>query len=124
MKFTEIAFVAYPVTDMARARKFYEGILGLKPTMVMDDDKFKWVEYDIGSGTLGLGQSDMMPKPTADGASAALEVADFDETVKALKAKGVKFSMEPMECGDNPDHKMAIINDPDGSCLLLHRKGK
>jgi catechol 2,3-dioxygenase-like lactoylglutathione lyase family enzyme len=29
--YKEIAFVAYPVTDIARARKFYEGILGLKP---------------------------------------------------------------------------------------------
>jgi catechol 2,3-dioxygenase-like lactoylglutathione lyase family enzyme len=29
--YKEIAFVAYPVTDIARARKFYEGVLGLKP---------------------------------------------------------------------------------------------
>lgn len=28
----EIVFPCYPVTDMARARKFYEGVLGLKPT--------------------------------------------------------------------------------------------
>src|SRR6059036_3286592 len=31
IRYREIAFVAYPVTDMARARKFYEGVLGLKP---------------------------------------------------------------------------------------------
>ena len=34
LKVTEIAFTCYPVTDMARARKFYEGVLGLKPTML------------------------------------------------------------------------------------------
>ena len=30
LKVTEIAFTCYPVTDMARARKFYEGVPGLK----------------------------------------------------------------------------------------------
>ena len=37
LKVTEIAFSCYPVTDMARARKFYEGVLGLKPTMVFGE---------------------------------------------------------------------------------------
>jgi catechol 2,3-dioxygenase-like lactoylglutathione lyase family enzyme len=32
MKIQEIAFSCYPVTDMARARTFYEGILGLTVT--------------------------------------------------------------------------------------------
>ena len=29
LKITEIAFSCYPVLDMARARKFYEEVLGL-----------------------------------------------------------------------------------------------
>ena len=37
LKVTEIAFSCYPVKDMARARKFYEGVLGLKPTMVFGE---------------------------------------------------------------------------------------
>ena len=28
LKIIELAFSCYPVTDMARARKFYEGVLG------------------------------------------------------------------------------------------------
>jgi len=32
MKVLEIAFVGYPVTDLKRARQFYEGTLGLKMT--------------------------------------------------------------------------------------------
>ena len=31
IQYREIAFTAYPVTDMTRARQFYEGVLGLKP---------------------------------------------------------------------------------------------
>jgi catechol 2,3-dioxygenase-like lactoylglutathione lyase family enzyme len=33
---TKIAFACYAVTDMPRARAFYEGALGLKPTTVTD----------------------------------------------------------------------------------------
>ena len=37
LKVTEIAFSCYAVTDMARARDFYEGVLGLKPTMIVGE---------------------------------------------------------------------------------------
>ncbi|OYT22739.1 MAG: glyoxalase, partial [Nitrospira sp. UW-LDO-02] len=30
MNVTDIAFTCYPVTDLQRARRFYEGVLGLK----------------------------------------------------------------------------------------------
>ena len=44
IRYKEIAFIAYPVTDMTRARKFYEGILDLKPNarvcMASDADRF------------------------------------------------------------------------------------
>jgi len=36
LKVIEIAFSCYAVTDFARARKFYEGVLGLKPTLVTE----------------------------------------------------------------------------------------
>ena len=36
LKVTELAFACYAVTEMARARNFYEGVLGLKPTTVTD----------------------------------------------------------------------------------------
>lgn len=33
IKVTEIAFTGYPVTDIPRARAFYEGVLNLKETV-------------------------------------------------------------------------------------------
>ena len=53
MKINAIAFVGIPVTDIKRAREFYEGVLGLKLTEEMG--KGHWVEYAIGDGTLALG---------------------------------------------------------------------
>ncbi len=32
MKVTEMAYAGYPVTDLPRARKFYEEVLGLVPS--------------------------------------------------------------------------------------------
>ena len=55
LKVIEIAFSCYPVTDMARARKFYEGVLGLKPAITFGEPGgMQWTEYDIASGTLSL----------------------------------------------------------------------
>ena len=50
MKATNIAFTGIPVTDMKRARDFYEGVLGLKPSE--DFSEGVWIEYEIGPGTI------------------------------------------------------------------------
>jgi hypothetical protein len=73
IRYKEIAFVAYPVTDIARARQFYEGVLNLKPNAPLQSEHPHWIEYDIGSGTLGIGSSPQW-FPSQDGASVALEV--------------------------------------------------
>src|SRR6202012_4688160 len=52
LQITELAFTCSPVIDMARARKFYENPLGLKPTMFFGEPGgMQWTEYDIASGT-------------------------------------------------------------------------
>ena len=96
LKVVEIAFTCYPVTDMARARKFYEEILHLKPTMVVGEaGGMQWTEYDIGAGTLSLGAGAPDWHPRSDGCSVGLEMEDFDSAIAELKSKGVKFKMEP-----------------------------
>jgi len=120
LKITEIAFSCYPVTDMARARKFYEGVLGLKPTMTVGEaGGMQWTEYDIGAGTLSLGAGAPDWHPRADGCSVGLEVADFDAAIADLKSKQVKFKMEPFP---TPVCKMAMISDPDGNTICIHKR--
>src|SRR5688572_23912074 len=109
LKVTEIAFSCYPVTDMARARKFYEGVLGLKPTMVVGEPGgMQWTEYEIGPGALALGAGAPDWKPTATGCSVGLEMEDFDTAIAELKANGVKFKMDPFS---SPVCRMAFIYD-------------
>jgi predicted enzyme related to lactoylglutathione lyase len=117
---TEIAFSCYPVTDMARARKFYEGVLGLKPTMLEGEPgAMQWTEYDLANGTLSLGAGMAGWKPTAEGCSVGLEVEDFDAAIAHLKASGVKFHLEPFP---TPVCRMAFIYDPDGNAICIHKR--
>lgn len=119
MKIQEIAFSCYPVTDMERARAFYEGILGLTVTM---DHKLEggahWVEYDIGSGTLAIGSAPGM-EPSRNGCSVALEVDDFDKAIEELKTAGVEFNFGPLET--SVCH-MAFVRDPEGNSIGMHRR--
>jgi predicted enzyme related to lactoylglutathione lyase len=120
LKVTEIAFSCYPVIDMARARKFYEGVLGLKPTMIVGEaGGMQWTEYDIGPGTLSLGAGAPDWKPRSDGCSVGLEMEDFDAAIAHLRANNVTFRMEPFP---TPVCRMAFISDPDGNTICIHKR--
>ena len=118
LKVTEIAFCCYPVTDMARARKFYEGVLGLKPTTVTDLPEGKWVEYEFGPYTLSLGSMQRLESQPGR-LHRGLEVEDFDAAIAQLRAQGVKFRTEPFP---TPVCRMAFIFDPDGNTICIHKR--
>ena len=118
----EIAFTGYPVTDIARARGFYEQTLALKSAAVFEHEGRFWIEYEVGASTLAI--SNMSPdkwKPSSDGPCAALEVADFPAAIAALRAAGTAFLIEPMDSGVC---HMAIVADPDGNSLCIHQRYK
>lgn len=115
---TEVAFSCYAVTDVPRARAFYEGILGLEPTSVIDQPDAAWVEYEFGPHALAIGRAPGW-KPSPDGCTVGLEVADFDAAIAHLKARGVSFRMEPFP---TPVCRMAMISDPDGNTLCIHKR--
>ncbi len=116
MKIKNIAFIGIPVTDMKRAREFYEGVLGLKTSDEMG--RGKWVEYAIGDDTLAIGSVGNQWKPSADGTSIAIEMENFDEAIKQLKDRQVPFAAEPFE---SPCCHMAVVQDPDGNKLIIHK---
>ena len=118
MHITEIAFCCYAVTDMPRARAFYEVALGLKPAKVVDLPNGQWVEYEVGGTALTLGSAPGW-KPSPDGCSVAFEVEDFDAAIAQLRAHGAKFRMEPFP---TPVCRMAMVFDPDGNTLCIHKR--
>lgn len=119
-KVLEFAFVGYPVTDVARARSFYEGVLNLAPASVFEHEGKEWIEYEVGPHVLAI--SNMAGdqwKPSADGPSVALEVENFDEAIEHLRNNGVRFVLEPFA---SPVCRTAIISDPDGNSIAIHKR--
>jgi predicted enzyme related to lactoylglutathione lyase len=116
MKITAIGFVAIPVTDIKRARSFYEEVLGLNVSEEMMGGK--WIEYSVGEDTLAIANVGDSWTPSDQGTGAAFEVEDFDEAIKRLKDRQTRFAAEPFE---TPCCHMAVVQDPDGNKLMIHK---
>lgn len=116
--YKEIAFTAYAVTNMARARKFYEGVLGWKPTRKLSKN---FIEYDFGRGTLVVACAPDTWKPSRAGTTATLEVKDFDATLAHFKKKRIPAAVGPH---DFPTCRMVAVRDPDGNMIAFHQLKK
>ena len=113
MKAERVAFVMYPVTDMARATEFYSGVLGFRRSGLSSDF---WTEFDVDGVTFGLGNFEQAGKPgTAQ--SLAVEVADMSATRAELSERGHE-STEPFE---TQICYISILHDPDGNSVVLHQ---
>jgi len=123
IKVTAFAYTCYPVTDLSRARNFYEQLLGLKPASVSEFDGGRgWIEYELGDSCLAIanGFGDDW-KPGAQGPALILEIDGLAAATAELKAAGVKFKFEPMEF---PPCHLAVAFDPDGNQIGLHQVKK
>jgi len=116
-QFTGTPFFVYPVKDMARARRFYGGVLGLKPG---DRWESLWVEFQVpGGGVIALSTGMRDARPGARGGAVALETDRFDAVVAHLRKRRVKFLFGPEDTGSC---NFARFCDPDGNPLVLHRR--
>jgi predicted enzyme related to lactoylglutathione lyase len=116
MKIKAIGFVGIPVTDIKRARSFYEEVLGLKVSEEMMGGK--WIEYAVGEDTLAIANVGEHWTPSDQGTGTALEVENFDDAIKRLQDRQVPFAAEPFE---TPCCHMAVVQDPDGNKLMIHK---
>jgi predicted enzyme related to lactoylglutathione lyase len=113
----EIAFTGSSVTDMKRARAFYEDVLGLKPSEEMAEGK--WIEYEVAGGIFAITNIDPKWTPSSQGTAVAFEVDDMDATIHELKNSGAKFFLDKSE---TPVCWTAIVYDPDGNKVVIHKR--
>jgi len=113
-----IAFI--PTHDAARARTFYEGLLGLR---FISDDRFALVMDGNGIMIRIVRVGDFTPAPFT---ILGWEVKDIHQSVADLTAKGIKFTRYPQfeQSADNVwtapgGAKVAWFLDPDGNNLSL-----
>jgi catechol 2,3-dioxygenase-like lactoylglutathione lyase family enzyme len=114
---------AIAVSDMDRAKEFYEGKLGLSEG---DDQADGGRTYTCGGGT----RIHVYPSPDNAGKSgatlAAWVVGDVEGTVDELTARGVTFEQygEPFKTDERGiarfgDLVYAWLKDPDGNTLAV-----
>jgi len=121
----KVAFTMYPVTDMTRARDFYENTLGLKVGNIYEHSGGIWLEYDLAEGgCLALTTLAKEVKPSANaGGSVAFEVENLNQMLDDLKTKGVTIIMDKLVT--EGVCSMAVILDSEGNSITLHQlKGK
>lgn len=76
-----IAFTMYPAADLARARDFYERLLGLHPSREFGS---AWIEYDLENGTFALTTMAESRIPGADAGGAMAVVLDSEGNALTL----------------------------------------
>jgi catechol 2,3-dioxygenase-like lactoylglutathione lyase family enzyme len=111
--------VSFPIRDLARARAFYEGVLGLqpvpRPAMGVDGAWYAagGVEIHLIVTPPGVEVGARPPKLTPIGPHTAFAIDDYAATLVALRARGV----EVLET--NPRAGQMWLRDPDGNVFEL-----
>ena len=110
--YTDIAVV---VSDAQKAKKWYVDKLGFK--VVLEKGHAIAVSPNVDHPTLVLHLCGDNFAPLEPGNTGiGLTADDFEKTCEELRARGVKFSMEPANKGG---YKMAKFLDPDGNEFWL-----
>jgi catechol 2,3-dioxygenase-like lactoylglutathione lyase family enzyme len=110
------------VKDLNKARKFYEGTLGLEP---METEGDELIVFRSGNSTVNVYRSKFAGTNQATAVTWAVG-DELDDVVRKLKARGVTFEHYDMPGtklqGDihiAGDMKVAWFKDPDGNILNL-----
>ncbi|MBT3184794.1 MAG: hypothetical protein HOI59_02305 [Nitrospina sp.] len=111
----KIAFISYPVTNLDRAVKFYQKVLGKEPLFHRED----WAEFEMGGQRLAL-------QKTSSSHAGAGAIVYF----LAQPIEGFVFRLKELDTallGNIEIHsygKLARFQDPDGNILGLYEPGK
>ena len=110
-----------PAKDLARARRFYEGKVGLKPKEITDGGVF----YAFAGGTACF----LYPSDgagTSKASQAFWDVDDVERVVRELEKRGVKFEDYDMPGMKTVNHvfedggaKAAWFKDSEGNIMAL-----
>jgi predicted enzyme related to lactoylglutathione lyase len=114
----DLAFAAYYVRDVPRARHFYGEVLGLRPGEWFNDD---WIEFKVGNTTFALdGTGEGLGIMPGTSTGVVFEVDD----IEAMRQRLVDAGVEATEVQDMPSCRVCFASDPEGNRFAIHqRKG-
>ena len=114
MTVTKLHLLSVPVSDQARAKDFYVGVLGMK--QVDGDGSGAWIEVQPRDGETSITfvtWFDTMPAGSLRGL--VLRTDDLEADISALRQGGVDVSDMKLA----PWGTYVEFNDPDGNGLVL-----
>ena len=119
-KINPVNWFEIPVSDMTRAKKFYEKVFGVELTPEEMDQYtmsfFPWTENAPGSaGMLIKGET---YEPSHAGAVLYFSVDDIEETLRKISAEGGRTLMPKKSIGEYGF--IAHFEDTEGNRLALH----
>ncbi|MFN3432229.1 MAG: VOC family protein [Candidatus Sericytochromatia bacterium] len=109
-----VDFIVMPVEDMARARAFYEGTLGLT---LDSEGRGIWAEYVLPDGS-ALALFEGPGFEPATGGGVGLQTPDLEAVFARLRAAGFARADELVE---TPACTIGLVRDSEGNALVLHR---
>src|SRR5438128_2295497 len=86
----------YKVADLAKAKAWYAKLFGIEPYF---DEPF-YVGFNVGGFELGLDPDCSVQGPGPGGSVSYWGVGSMDDTIKSVRADGVKIHSEPQEVGE------------------------
>lgn len=112
---SRIRQIALTVSDVGRARGFYEGVLGFQ--LLFEEDGMAF----FSAGGLRLMLRPGAPARPAAGVILYFEIDDIEATYKALTAAGATSAQEPHKADEGPDMELwlAFVEDLDGYSIAL-----
>lgn len=114
-----------PATNLARAKKFYEGILGVKLQEMLLNNNLKMALFPVTAGSVGgaLCEHKEFYQPGHSGSLVYLN-ADPDLQLVLDKIPSMGGKIIKPKTAISPDHGfMALFEDTEGNRVALHSKG-
>jgi len=108
-----VAFVSYPVSDIASSRAFYRDVCGFGEGELLSDT---YCEFDIGGTGFALDTEwEYFGSKPGSAFGLGIEVDDLAVTRLRLEAAGAK-----VESFEGPRCAAIFVADPDGNRVAFH----
>lgn len=113
----DIAFSAYPATDVPALRKFYEDALGIRfSDPFVQDGVEKYAEAQVGNSWFAVMTTEWLE--TIPSGGIAFEVDDIRSTVDQVRKVGGSGFEDVHEI---PTCDITSFRDPEGNKVTLHQ---
>ncbi|MBN2365961.1 MAG: VOC family protein [Calditrichaeota bacterium] len=118
-----VGWFEIPASDLKRAKKFYESILGYELQLTdLQGSPMVWFPFEEGiMGTSGALISSEEIFPSHDGTTVYFTVSDLEETLNKVTENGGKILISRTSIGEHGTY--AHIEDSEGNRIGLHSRG-